>query len=104
MQTALLGVAIAIILALVTALVGPLFVDWGRYRDTFEARAQRLTGLEVRFAGPIEVHILPTPTVKLQEIEVAARRERSIADARTLAADRVRPRFADARRASRRRT
>ena len=36
-QTTLLGVAIAIILALVTALVGPLFVDWGRYRDTFEA-------------------------------------------------------------------
>jgi uncharacterized protein involved in outer membrane biogenesis/tetratricopeptide (TPR) repeat protein len=68
-QTALLGAAIAIILALVTALVGPLFVDWGRFRDAFEAKAQHLTGLEVKIAGPIEVHVLPTPTVKLQEIE-----------------------------------
>jgi uncharacterized protein involved in outer membrane biogenesis/tetratricopeptide (TPR) repeat protein len=67
-QTALLGAAIAIILALVTALVGPLFVDWGRFRDAFEVKAQHLTGLEVKFVGPIEVHLLPTPTVKLQEI------------------------------------
>ena len=36
MQRALLGAAIALILVLVTALVGPLFVDWGRYRETFE--------------------------------------------------------------------
>ena len=84
MQTTLLGAAIAIILALVTALVGPLLVDWGRFRDTFEARANRLTGLEVRFAGPIEVHILPTPTLKLQAIgirrpgEVAPTRARSV--------------------------
>jgi tetratricopeptide (TPR) repeat protein len=69
-QTTLLGAAIAIILVLVTALVGPLFVDWGRFRDAFETKATRLTGLEVRLAGPIEVHILPTPTVKLQAIEI----------------------------------
>jgi uncharacterized protein involved in outer membrane biogenesis len=68
-QTALLGAAIAIILALVTALVGPLFVDWGQFREAFEAKAQRLTGLEVKIAGPIEVRILPTPTVKLQAVE-----------------------------------
>ncbi len=82
MQTALLGAAIAIILALVTALVGPLFVDWGRYRDAFEAKAQHLTGLEVKIAGPIEVHILPTPTVKLQAIE--ARRGGEVVRARSL--------------------
>ena len=82
MQTALLGAAIAIILALVTALVGPLFVDWGRFRDAFEAKAQHLTGLEVKIAGPIEVHLLPTPTVKLQEIE--ARRAGEVVRARSL--------------------
>ena len=32
MQTTLLGVAIAIILALLAALVGPLLIDWGSYR------------------------------------------------------------------------
>ena len=84
MQTTLLGVAIAIILALVTALVGPLFVDWGRYRDTFEAKATRLTGLEVRFIGPIEVHVLPTPSVKLQGIEVRRPGELTRTRARSL--------------------
>ena len=38
MQTTLLGFAIAIILALVVALVGPLVVDWDLYRDEFEVR------------------------------------------------------------------
>jgi hypothetical protein len=69
-QTTLLGAAIVIILALVTALVGPLFVDWGSHRAEFEARVRQLTGLEVRVAGPIDVRLLPTPTLTLQQIEI----------------------------------
>jgi large subunit ribosomal protein L24 len=69
-QTTLLGLAIAIILALVTALVGPLFIDWNKYRGEFEARATQLTGLQVRLAGPIEARLLPTPTLTLQRIDV----------------------------------
>jgi uncharacterized protein involved in outer membrane biogenesis len=68
-QTTLLGLAIAIILALVTAVVGPYFVDWGRYRAQFEADASRLTGLEVHVGGTIDARILPTPTLILQEVE-----------------------------------
>ncbi len=68
MQRALLSAAIALILVLVTALVGPLFVDWGRYRNTFETEISRLTGLDVRIAGPVDVRLLPTPTLKLQQI------------------------------------
>ena len=70
MQTALLSAGIAIILALVTALVGPFFVDWGSYRAEFQTAVGRLTGLEVRVSGPIEVRILPTPTLTLQRIEL----------------------------------
>jgi uncharacterized protein involved in outer membrane biogenesis len=69
-QTALLSAGIAIILALVTALVGPLFVDWGSQRDWFQAEVGRLTGLEVRVTGPIDVRLLPTPTLTLQQIEL----------------------------------
>jgi len=69
-QTALLSAGIAIILALVTALVGPFFVDWGSYRTEFETRVAHLTGLEVRVTGPIDVRILPTPTLTLQQIEL----------------------------------
>ena len=57
MQTALLSAGIAIILALVTALVGPFFVDWGSYRAEFETRVAHLTGLEVRVSGAIDVRI-----------------------------------------------
>src|ERR1700730_157068 len=68
MQRALLSAAIALILVLGTALVVPLFVDWGRYRNTFETEISRLTGLDVRIAGPVDVRLLPTPTLKLQQI------------------------------------
>ncbi|MBV8835170.1 MAG: AsmA family protein, partial [Alphaproteobacteria bacterium] len=72
MQATLLGIAVAIILALVAALVGPLFVDWGQYRATFEAEATRLVGQPVRITGAIDARILPTPSVTLGNVEIAA--------------------------------
>jgi large subunit ribosomal protein L24 len=69
-QTALLSAGIAIILVLVTALVGPFFVDWASYRTELEATVAHLTGLDVRVSGPIDVRILPTPTLTLQQIEL----------------------------------
>jgi len=69
-QTTLLSAGIAIILALVAALVGPLFVDWSSQRALFEEEVGKLTGLEVRVTGPIDVRLLPTPTLNLQDIEV----------------------------------
>ncbi len=70
MQTTLLGLAIAIILALVSALVAPLVVDWNKYRSVFEDEASRLTGLAVRVNGTIDARILPTPRISLRNIEV----------------------------------
>jgi uncharacterized protein involved in outer membrane biogenesis len=67
-QTTLLGFAIVIILALVTALVGPFFVDWDSYRADFETRATALTGLEFKVAGAIDARLLPTPTLVLHDI------------------------------------
>src|SRR6202030_4053557 len=71
-QTTLLGVAIAIILALVAALVAPLVVDWSQYRAAFEDEASRLTRLTVRVNGTIEARILPSPHIKLRDVEVGA--------------------------------
>ena len=73
MQTTLLGLAIAAILALVAALVGPAFVDWGQYRANFEAEAARIAGQPVRIGGAIDVRILPTPTIMLRDVEVGPR-------------------------------
>ncbi len=72
MQSTLLGLAIAMILALVSALVAPLVVDWNRYRAAFEAEAGRVTGLPVRVDGTIDARILPTPRVVLRDVEVGA--------------------------------
>jgi uncharacterized protein involved in outer membrane biogenesis len=71
-QTTLLGLAIAIILALVSALVAPLVVDWNRYRSDFEQEASRVTGIAVRVRGTIDVRILPSPRIKLRDVEVGA--------------------------------
>ena len=70
MQTTLLGLAIAIILALVAALAAPLVVDWNHYRAAFESEASRLTGLSVRVTGAIDARILPTPRIKLRNVEI----------------------------------
>ena len=70
MQTTLLGIAIAVILALVTALAGPLFVNWNDHRALFEAEASRLIGLPVRVAGAIDARLLPTPSVTLRGIAI----------------------------------
>lgn len=70
MQTTLLGLAIAIILALVAALVGPLLIDWGGYRAAFETEASHLIGLDVRVTGPIDARLLPSPQLTLHNIEI----------------------------------
>jgi uncharacterized protein involved in outer membrane biogenesis len=69
-QTTLLGLAIAIILALVSALAAPLVVDWNRYRSSFEQEAGRLVGLPVRVNGAIDARILPSPRIELRDVEV----------------------------------
>ena len=70
MQTTLLSLGIAIIIALVAALVGPLFIDWGQYRATIEAEASKVVGIPVRVAGSIDVRLLPTPSLKLADVEL----------------------------------
>jgi len=74
-QTTLLGLAIAIILALLAALVGPLLIDWSTHRSLFEAEASRLIGVDVRVNGPIEARLLPTPSLTLHDIEIGSGEE-----------------------------
>ncbi len=78
MQTTLLGLAIAIILALLAALVGPLLIDWGGHRSLFEAEASRLIGLDVRVTGEIEARLLPSPRLTLHDIEIGSSSEDKI--------------------------
>ncbi|WP_407155893.1 AsmA family protein [Bradyrhizobium sp. STM 3557] len=68
MQTTLLGLAIAFILALLAALIGPFFVDWNQFRPQFEAEASQVIGVPVRVAGALDARLLPTPTLRLRQV------------------------------------
>jgi large subunit ribosomal protein L24 len=69
-QATLLGFAIALILALITALVGPLLVNWNTYRAQFESHASRLVGRDIHIKGAIDARLLPTPTLVLHGVEL----------------------------------
>ena len=70
MQTTLLGLAIAFILALVAALVGPYFIDWNQFRPQFEAEATRIVGAPVRVGGKLDARLLPAPSLQLSSVVV----------------------------------
>jgi uncharacterized protein involved in outer membrane biogenesis len=69
-QTTLLGLAIAFIIALVAALVGPYFIDWNQFRPQFEAEAAQVIGAPVRVSGELDARLLPTPSLRLRSVMV----------------------------------
>jgi hypothetical protein len=72
-QTTLLGLAIAVILALLAALIGPYFIDWSQFRPQFEREASRVIGMPVRVDGDIDARLLPTPSLRLHGVAIGAR-------------------------------
>ncbi len=70
MQTTLLGLAIAFIIALIAALVGPYFIDWDQFRPQFEAEATQVIGAPVRVAGKLDARLLPSPSLRLRSVVV----------------------------------
>jgi hypothetical protein len=69
-QTTLLGLAIAFILALIAALIGPYFIDWNQFRPQFEAEASQVIGAPVRVGGALDARLLPTPSLRLRSVTV----------------------------------
>jgi hypothetical protein len=69
-QTTLLGLAIAFIIALIAALVGPYFIDWNQFRPQFEAEATRVLGAPVRVGGALDARLLPTPSLRLRSVVI----------------------------------
>ena len=84
MQTTLLGLALAFIVALLAALIGPHFVDWNQFRPQFEAEASRVLGAPVRVNGMLDARLLPTPTLHLRSVAVGGEN-----DPRRLSADKL---------------
>ena len=71
MRETLTILAIVLILILTTALVGPYFVDWTAQRGLIEAELSRALGEKVRVSGPIDLKLLPSPYLTVDQVEVA---------------------------------
>jgi uncharacterized protein involved in outer membrane biogenesis len=69
-QHALLGLAIALIVAIAAALAAPTYVEWDDWRPIFERQATALVGAPVRIRGRIEATILPTPAFVFRNVEI----------------------------------
>jgi uncharacterized protein involved in outer membrane biogenesis len=74
LRTGLTALAVLVILALTTALVGPYFVDWGKQRAAVETQLSRVLGEQVKVRGSIDLKLLPTPYLTLGEVEIADRK------------------------------
>src|SRR3954463_2060628 len=83
-QTTLLSIAIALIVALLAALLGPHVVRWNDHRAFFEAEASRLVGIKVRVGGDIDAALVPFPSVTLRAIAIGPAGEGSRMRARSL--------------------
>jgi len=83
-QTTLLSIAIALILALLAALGGPHVIRWNDHRAFFEAEASRLVGIKVLVGGDIDAALLPFPSVTLRAIAIGPVGEGSRMRARSL--------------------
>src|SRR6266481_5549725 len=69
-QTTLLGLSIAFIIALIAALIGPYFIDWNQFRPQFETEATRVIGAPVRVGGELSARLLPAPSLRLRSVAV----------------------------------
>jgi hypothetical protein len=69
-QHALLGLAIAFILAIAAALAAPAYVNWSDWRGSFESHAATLVGAPVRIGGAIDATLLPTPAFVFRDVDI----------------------------------
>ncbi len=59
-----------IVLALFTALIAPLLIDWSAYKEDFEREASLIAGQPVRVGGGVKLRVLPLPSVSFENLEV----------------------------------
>jgi hypothetical protein len=55
-----------LIVVLTVALGVPYFINWSDYRAEIEARLTQALGLPIEIAGPIDIKLLPTPTLAIR--------------------------------------
>jgi uncharacterized protein involved in outer membrane biogenesis len=71
LRTGLTVLAILLITALTVALVGPYLIDWSQQRSRVETQLSRVLSERVNVRGPIDLKLLPSPNLELNQVEIA---------------------------------
>lgn len=61
-----------LVVALFSALLAPLFVDWTSFRQNFEDQASQLLGKKVVVNGEVSARLLPFPSVTMEDVTVGS--------------------------------
>ena len=64
-------IATLAVIALFTALIGPFFIDWTKYRSDIEEYGRQITGRAVSVDGDIDIRLLPLPKLTLGDVSIA---------------------------------
>ncbi|USO03489.1 MAG: AsmA family protein [Rhodospirillales bacterium] len=59
-------------LLILALLVGPSFVDWNRYKPQIVEKVKAASGYDVRIDGDLKLSLLPSPSVRVSDVSVAA--------------------------------
>ena len=70
MRDSLTVLAILLIVLLTAALVVPYFIDWSGHRAFIEAKLTAAAGARVTIEGPIDLKLLPQPTIRLGQVTI----------------------------------
>jgi uncharacterized protein involved in outer membrane biogenesis len=62
-----------VIVLLTLALGAPYFINWSDHRAEIEARLTQALGLPIEIAGPIDIKLLPTPTLRIQRFAAGSK-------------------------------
>lgn len=71
MNSVLLAIAAVLVLAFSVLFAVPYFVDWNAYRGVVEEQATGLIGRAVQVGGDVQLALLPTPVIRLENVKVA---------------------------------
>ena len=72
MRDILTGLAVILIVVLTALLVAPYFVDWNGQRAFLETQLSRAFGQTVTIGGSIDLKLLPTPYIRLNQTVIGS--------------------------------
>ncbi len=60
------------LVAVAALLIGPSFVDWTAYRDTFERQIEAATGRSIDIDGDVSMAVLPRPALSIEGVRIGS--------------------------------